>query len=54
MDPRAASADAELAEALRAGLGGAPPPRLGIAVSGGGDSLALLYLLHGVCASAGA
>jgi len=34
------------AAALRAHFGAAPPARLGVAVSGGSDSLALLYLLH--------
>jgi tRNA(Ile)-lysidine synthase len=34
------------AEAVRAQFGAAPPARLGVAVSGGSDSLALLHVLH--------
>jgi len=53
MNQRAAPADARLAEAVIAGLGGTLPPRLGVAVSGGGDSIALMHLLHAHCAAAG-
>ncbi len=30
-----------------------PPPVLGVAVSGGGDSIALLHLMHGLCTAHG-
>lgn len=53
MDQRAAPDDARLAEAVIAGFGGTLPPRLGVAVSGGGDSLALMFLLEGICATTG-
>lgn len=38
-------ADAHILQAVRNGFSGAPPERLGIAVSGGGDSVALLHIL---------
>lgn len=37
--------DAHILSAVRANLGCKPPERLGVAVSGGGDSVALLHLL---------
>ncbi|EAQ23635.1 tRNA lysidine(34) synthetase TilS [Roseovarius sp. 217] len=38
--------DARLRDRVAACFAGHPPPRLGVAVSGGSDSLALLHLLH--------
>ena len=39
------SADADIVSAVRAQFGDAPPAQLGVAVSGGGDSVALLHIL---------
>lgn len=47
MDARALEA------AVTAALGAPLPMQLGVAVSGGGDSLALLYLLNDICSRAG-
>ncbi|EBA18518.1 PP-loop family protein [Roseobacter sp. SK209-2-6] len=38
-------AGSDIAALLRSQFGASPPPRVGVAVSGGGDSLALLHLL---------
>lgn len=44
--PELTDDDARLAQGLRAAFAGDRPDRLGVAVSGGGDSTALLHLLH--------
>lgn len=52
--PEAAAPQARLAAMLHEAFGPVPPARLGVAVSGGSDSVALLCLLADWAASAGA